>query len=317
MAETNPARLTPASGMDHVGGVQPTGWTTATAGHTVRHDAELHLPLTDPRMPDPDSTSPSPSPPEPPSEHQRRQALADAVEARTAALAALETVQERHLRAQQYREECATAVATFDGLGEAINAATLEGLRSESGKPDLTPFNARITERELAQAALNGADAALTTLAQEHQQATAWWQSAVASEKQAVHHLLDLERARLRQEQKQLEQSVDAFGQIIGWPDTHARWQAVAERLLSDPLHADLDVGEVPDAPVVEPPAPSTVNRYSGTAVIRNPDGTSETVDQQTMFGRLREARQQQARPYFELEAEARARAAQPMLGKR
>jgi hypothetical protein len=108
---------------------------------------------------------------------------------------------------------------------------------------------------------------------------------------------------------------VDAFSQIIGWPDTHTRWQVVAERLLSDPLHADLNVGEVPAAPIIEPPAPSTVNLFSGNAVIRNADGTTETVDQATAFRRLREAKQQQACPYYELEAEARARVQRMLMG--
>jgi hypothetical protein len=308
--ESEFARLTPAHGLDQSSGAPDPAWAAATAGAVVRHDSALNLPL-NARTPGVLSYPPEPPPQppqEPPTEAERRQALAEAIAARITALAALEAAQQRHLRAQEHRAGCAADVAGFDDLDARITAYTTETLRGESGKPDPSAFAEDITRRETALAGLNAANAALATFAAEHAAATAEWQQAVDREKQAIGALLDIERGRLREEQKRLEQRVDAFAQLLRWPDTAAPWAKVTERLLLDPLQADLDVGAIPDAPVAEPPTPSTRPVVASTVTMMRPDGTSEVVDAATFHSRLREARIREQRPYHELEAEARAR---------
>jgi hypothetical protein len=318
MPESEFARLSPGHGMDRVEGGQSTGWTAATANAVVRHDPTLNVPLNAP-VPGVLTAAPEPPlqpPPEPPSEGERRSALAEAIKARKAALAALEAAQERRRRAEEHRAGCAADVAGFDDLDARIAAYTTETLRGESGRPDASAFAEDITRREMALAGLTAANAALATFAAEHAQATTEGQAAAAREKLAVSAVLDLERARLREAQRALEQRVDAYSQLLRWPDSAAPWARVVERLLLDPLQADLDVGAVPDAPVAEPLAPSTGHVLtSSTVVMMRPDGTSETVDIATAFARQREARLREQRPYHELEAEARARTRSVMAG--
>jgi hypothetical protein len=317
VAESEFSKLNPSHGMDRVEGAPGTAWAQATSGRVVRHDSTLNLPL-DGAQPGVLTAAPEPPPrppPAPPSAAERRSALADAIAARETAQEALQVAQERHLRAQAHRNGCADDVSRFDDLPARIAAHTEAALRGEGGRPDPGSFSEELALQQAALAGLNAANSALAIFAAEHETATTAWRAAAAREKLAIGAVLELERDRLRAEQKQLELKVDAFAQLLRWTDTAAPWAKVVERLLADPLGADLSVGEVPATPqpeIAATPAPI----FSGTAILRNPDGTSEEMDQATFHSRLRErALREQQRPYHEREQEARARVHSVMAG--
>jgi hypothetical protein len=306
MAETDMAKLSPASGMDRVEGGQSNAWAHLTTTNVVRHDPTLNVPLyvavpgQSPPVPEPPQ-----SPPKPLTEAQRREVLRVVIEARKATEDAAKAASEALSRAREHRAACASELAKFDDLEAQISDATVAGLRSATGRPDLSAFTVQISAREVAQTTLTAADAALVTLAHDHEQATARVQSVQGRERVALTAVLELERNRLRGEQRWHEQQAAAYAQLAGWSDTHEKWQAVAKRLTSDPLRASIDIGDVPEEPVKEPPKPTIVQGGFDQTV--TDARTGEVMDAAEAFRRMREQRQKETVGYAIREAQARA----------
>jgi hypothetical protein len=272
MAESEFAKLTPEAGVDRVGAPDD---RRGDRRINERNDGRSYFPLNlvSPAEHPPAPEPPPPEPVEPPTEAERREALRVAVEVHKAAQAALEAAQQAHAKAKEHRAACAAELKAFDGLRAEMNAATLDSLRGAEGRPDLSGFAGKIAERVLAEAALAASETACLKLYNEEAEAAAHLEFTTTQQRKALGYVLNFERARLFAEQQALVRRVSAYAQRLRWEDDQGVWQEVSERLLADPLNADLNTGQMPDAPVSEPARPHPVLGYSSNIRLARPIG--------------------------------------------
>jgi hypothetical protein len=165
MAETSFAKLqTPTALRAEVTKTGP-GWGIE-ASHAVASDPVLHMPLHDPRIPQP---APQPPSPPQPTEQQHRTALAAAIEAQKRADAACGAAADAHARALLLVERRREALAAFVGLDDDRLAATLHSLRDDDGSDSVAipAADERLIRRETARLDLQDAEAAAETLLHE------------------------------------------------------------------------------------------------------------------------------------------------------
>jgi hypothetical protein len=281
----------PGAGIDRIG-----GQADEAPNRVGRNDGVNHQPLT---LQWPDGVlhvqpGPDPWPPQQAqdeaTEADRRRALYDAIEQRKAAQAALSLASEAYQSASQHRADAQRHAASYLGLQDELNIATVEQLRGSRGKPDLSMFEARIADRTKADMVLVAASESEVALRREMADATRTVQDTEHKVWDATRLLLQATRADLLAEAQRLSRKAEAFSQISNAAQTDWPWNVVVEKLMLDPLGASLTDFVVPDQPhPVPPPAPAWVPS-SGKVTIMNPDGTrGEVVDEGEFHQRMKQ----------------------------
>lgn len=169
-----------------------------------------------------------------------------------------------------------------------------------------------INDRALAETELETARRAVGTLLREMSDATTRFQEAEIAQRLAVRDVLNIGRAKLREEMAPLERKLAAYRQVINYGDNGTTWGAVTERLMSDPLHADLHV-VVPDAPEPPPPPPPRVEYKPAVVRIARPvgdDRPEEVISEEQFYADLRAASRQPIGAMAEWEAYVRGSSA-------
>jgi hypothetical protein len=285
MAESQAAGIGPNTPIGRVG--TPADRAVHPADVNVRHDNARLDPL-------PDIIQPLPSPaddpvrrPEPLPEGARRQRLADALAARTAALNALEARQQAHLRGRQHVADCQKRAAAFVGLERDIALSVTAQLRGSDGKPVLGEFETALHDRAVADAALTAATAAEQTLLTEHAQATTTWQEADRRVKQEFAGVVAIAGfGQLHARARELRAQLDAVERTIRYTDINED-HPLGKALLADPLNAAVDIQVNPDAA----PAPTPVRVVVNRVRVANPDGTmTEPIDEADFWAAQRAA---------------------------
>ena len=233
----------------HVGG----GWGET---RVQRADGQVHGPLSVLAPGElPEAREPPPPPPPPVlTEAERRAKLAEAIAARDAAKAALDSAVERHDRAVRDETRCRGVLAGYATLPAEIGVSKENALRAGSDASLSDGLRARLQDRAAAEADLAAAQRAVEVFGRERQQATeahtraAGWQLS-----KALREVIDIGRDRLRPELKAAEKRATVLRQVIA---RSRPWASVATALLSDPLHAPLAV-DVPAEPLPDEPPPS------------------------------------------------------------
>jgi hypothetical protein len=139
------------------------GWAVEGA-HAVASDPVLHLPLHDPRIPQP---APQPPPAPPPTEAEHRAALADALERQRQADEAVTQASAAHERAMALVAQRRTELAAFASLDDDRFARTLDSLRDDNGFGTTPNEDERLAKREIAKVKLDEAERAEATLMAE------------------------------------------------------------------------------------------------------------------------------------------------------
>ena len=218
MAETSFSKLDPNTPLPQatVNRTGP-GWNSGA----TRDDGVVYHPLTIPIAGAGTPQLTEPAPPAP-SEDQLRGALQRAITAKAFSDDQLSRAEGTADRAAAYVAQCRARLASYDGLDDAITAATIAALQSETGKPDPDgELHHQQAAREAARGAVQAAERVARVLVEALTDARADAERAVQAARKAAVGVAAIEAERLAEhvialedEAKRTREAVYGFDRI-------------------------------------------------------------------------------------------------------